>query len=75
MPYPYDNKGDPFIRAHWKKMIVVAAFFFAALSACVQGGVPVESDSDLHRYVDEEYGIVCYQLYTSSAALSCATWK
>ena len=75
MPYPYGDGGGPFIRKNWLALLGVFVASFALMAACASGGEPVSTDTDLTRYVDEEHGIVCYQIYRSSAALSCATMQ
>lgn len=50
-------------------MAAVAALSLV-LAACAPSELE-EGGSGLNRYVDEEFGVVCYQRYASSAPLSC----
>lgn len=55
------------------KRLVAAVLVALALSAC--GPTGTEEGGGVKRYVDDEYGIVCYWRYDASSPISCATMR
>lgn len=75
MPYMGDTDGDPFIRAHWKAMLLGLAALILILNACYARPDSFDNSTGIGYYHDDAHGVSCWTFGngagSSTAAISC----